>query len=99
MSAELDTKSQVLQMIQRKHPEYHPLLELAKIGLDEGTDVRLRVDCHKTIVRYCEPELKSVEVKGKIDGDFGMLRVVIDKGDGGTSTFGDMLAGEDETVG
>lgn len=73
-----DVRSSVLKMLQKRHPGYHPLMELATIALDDETDVRLKVDCHKTIVKYCEAELRSVEVRGEIKGDFGLLRVVID---------------------
>lgn len=98
MPAELNAKSQVLKMLQRHHPEYHPLIELANIALDSTTDVRLKVDCHKTIVKYCEPELKSVEVSGRVDGNFGMLRVIIDNGESGETPFGESLSTHDETI-
>ena len=67
-------------MLQAKHPGYHPLLSLAEIALDEDTPVRTKVDCHKTIVKYVEAELKSVEVKAEVSGDFGILRVRIEDG-------------------
>jgi hypothetical protein len=80
--ASLPDKSAVLKMLQAKNGEYHPLIELMNIGMDDKTDVRLKVDCHKTIAKYCEAELRSVEVKGAIDANLGVLRVSIDTDDG-----------------
>lgn len=74
----MTNKQDILKMLQTKHPGYHPLMELANIALDIETDVRTKVDCHKTIVKYCEAELRSVEVQADVKGDFGVLRVVVD---------------------
>ncbi len=74
----VDTRSNVLKMLQEVHPEYHPLKELATIGLDKSTSVSDKIICHKTIVKYCEPELKSMEIKANIKTDLGVLRVVVD---------------------
>lgn len=62
--------SAVLDMIQSKYPGYHPLMAIADIanapvGTPETKDITwdLRFQCHKTIARFVEPELKSLEVK------------------------------------
>jgi len=83
MSDESTYKNRILEMLQREHPNYHPLVSMAEIALEKDDenkfvhDAKLRVECHKTIVKYVESELKSVEVKGNIKSDFGLLRVTI----------------------
>ena len=74
-------------MIQSKYPEYHPLMAIANIAhnakayLPDGTEVpdqNLELRCHQTIAKYCETELKSVEVRGHIDHNVSTLKVVMD---------------------
>lgn len=83
MKDQASAGSSIIDLIQQKHPNYHPLVSLAEIALEmneEGRplhEVKVRVDCHKTIARYVAPELKSVEMKGEIDADFGALTVRI----------------------
>lgn len=62
-----DTNS-VLAMIQAKYPGYHPLMSIAEIAHnpDPTIDWELRFNCHKTIAKFVEPELKSVQT---IDGN------------------------------
>jgi len=57
------TKSTILSAIQERYPNYHPLLAIAEIAHTPGVDVELAFQCHKTIAKYVEPELKSIEVK------------------------------------
>jgi hypothetical protein len=66
---------QILDLIRERHPGYHPLLSLADIAHEEEASLKLRADCHTTIAKYCEQQLKSVEVKAKVDADFGTLNV------------------------
>lgn len=57
-------KSQILlDLIRREFPAYHPLLSIARIAHSTGADLKLQFECHKTIAKYVEPELKSIEVK------------------------------------
>jgi hypothetical protein len=51
----------LLDLIQGYYPGYHPIVSLTDIAQDEGTPVSLRYLCHKTILRYIEPEVKAVE--------------------------------------
>lgn len=55
--------SAVLAMIQQKYPGYHPLMSIAEIAHnpDPTIDWDLRFNCHKTIAKFVEPELKSVQ--------------------------------------
>ena len=59
-------RERILAMIQDHHPGYHPLMAIAEIANDKDQDVRVRLSCHQTIVKYVESELKSVEVKAEI---------------------------------
>lgn len=57
----------ILALIRQKYPEYHPLLAIAEMAHDDKIeDPRLKLDCHKTIVKYVTPELKSVEIKADV---------------------------------
>lgn len=56
----------LLGMLQKEYPAYHPLLSIARIAHDQGADLKLQFECHRTIAKYVEPELKSLEVKGEL---------------------------------
>ena len=66
----------VLELLQKEYPGYHPLIGVAKIA-HSTDDERLEFDCHKTLSRYVEPELKSVEVSQHQPGD-EQLRVIFE---------------------
>jgi len=73
----------VLAMIRAKYPEYHPLMAIATMAHDNSIeDPRLKLDCHKTILKYVQPELRSIEVKGEIDVTH--RRVIVSMFDGET---------------
>lgn len=55
--------SQLLDAIRERFPGYHPLVSIAEIAHNDSADLELRFQCHKTIAKYIEPELKSIEVK------------------------------------
>ena len=56
----------LLSLIHSHYPGYHPLVAIAHIAHNEDAELRLQYDCHKTIAKYIEPELKSLEVKSEI---------------------------------
>lgn len=56
----------LLGMIQKEFPSYHPLLSIARIAHSDEADLKLQFECHKTIAKYVEPEIKSIEVKGEL---------------------------------
>lgn len=94
-------KDRILRMLQEKYPNYHPIVALADIAMatdDKGlntADIRTQADCHKTILKYVEPELKSIEVKGKMKNDFGTLRVVLaEDSDDDSEPDGSSIEGE-----
>ena len=70
------TNEHLLKMLQDEWPDYHPLVAMLHIARDPTSDSKLRFDCHKEIAQYVEPKLKSVEHKGSVKQDFGVLRVV-----------------------
>jgi hypothetical protein len=72
----------VLALIRTKFPSYHPLLAIAELAHSERAkdDARLQLECHKTLVKYVTPELKSIEVKADIRET---RRVVVSMFDGG----------------
>lgn len=72
-------KNRLLEMIQKKSPEFHPALVLAKFASDETLDPKVQLDAAKALLPYLEPQLKSVEVKGNKDSDWGLLRVLVTK--------------------
>jgi len=73
----------VLAMIRKEFPEYHPILAIARLahGEESKEDLRLQLECHKTIVKYVQPELKSVEVRAEIKET---RRVIVSLFDGET---------------
>jgi hypothetical protein len=56
----------LLGMLQSEYPNYHPLVSIARIAHHQDADLKTQLECHKTIAKYVEPELKSIEVKGDI---------------------------------
>lgn len=58
----------LLGMIQKEYPNYHPLVSIARIAHHGDAPLDLQFKCHQTIAKYVEPELKSLEVKGEING-------------------------------
>lgn len=61
-------KDLLLGMIQKQFPNYHPLVAIAEIAHNGEADLKLQFECHRTIAKYVEPELKSIEVKSEIQG-------------------------------
>ena len=68
--------AKILALLQEKYPGYHPLLGVAEIA-HTTDDERLEFDCHKTLSKYIEPELKSVEVSVD-NGDDDSLHVIFE---------------------
>lgn len=71
----------VLALIRTKFPAYHPLLAIAELAHSDKAreDSRLQLECHKTLVKYVTPELKSVEVKAELTST---RRVIVSMFDG-----------------
>lgn len=66
-NALFDTKakqgSALLAEIRKRWPNYHPILAIVEIAHNPKADLDLQFNCHKTVAKYIEPELKSIEVK------------------------------------
>lgn len=67
-SPDQSRRDMLLGMIQKEFPAYHPLISIARIAHHSEADLKVQLECHKTIAKYVEPELKSIEVKGEITG-------------------------------
>jgi len=71
----------MLGLIRTKFPGYHPLIAIAEIAHHKDSDLRMQLECHKTLIKYVSPELKSVEVKADIKET---RRVIVSMFDGET---------------
>lgn len=55
----------LLDLLRSQHPDYHPILSIARIAHNCDGDPELletALKAHSTILKYVEPEIKSVEV-------------------------------------
>ena len=60
-------KHALLKLLQAKYPDYHPVLEMAKIAHDEEADEALRASMHKEVAQYVAPKLKAIEINLEAD--------------------------------
>lgn len=68
----------LIDILRDKHgADFHPALLLAEVITDKEQDIKLRVDCSKTLMPYIESSKKAVEVHGDLKQDFGVLRVTL----------------------
>ena len=61
-------KLELIEMIQEKFPNYHPLKALAEIANGNGKD-DLKLQAHKEICKYIAPQLKSIDISGTLKQD------------------------------
>jgi len=54
-------KKELIDMIQEKFPDYHPLLALAEIANDDESDKNLKLQASKEVCKYIVPQLRSVD--------------------------------------
>ncbi len=57
--------NRLLSLLHLRNPQYHPIIsihEISEIASEVG-DLKLAFECHRTMLKYIEPELKSVDVK------------------------------------
>lgn len=66
----------LLAAIQQRYPNYHPLIAIAEIAHSSEASLDLQFQCHKTIAKYIEPELKAVEVKTE-SNEKNLVRVTL----------------------
>ena len=62
-------KRRLLQLIQDQYPNYHPVLEMAKLANDKNADDLARFNANKEVAKYIEPALKAVEISGDAEGE------------------------------
>jgi len=74
--SESKTNTALLSMLQVKFPNYHPVVAMAEMAHESGIEDGIRLNCHKEIAKYVEPQLKAVEHRGTVKSDFGTLRVI-----------------------
>jgi len=58
------SKQGLLVRLQREFPNYHPIVEMARIANDPEKDVNLRAQMHTQVAKYVTPQLKAVEHTG-----------------------------------
>ena len=57
-------KAALLKRLGEEFPDYHPVAELARIAMDPENDTATRLQAHKEVAKYVEPQLKAVEHSG-----------------------------------
>lgn len=74
--------NRLLDMLQERRPGYHPMTSILDITFDcPADDYRLKLDCHKTLLKYVEAERRSVELKNDDGSDLVKLVINIDGND------------------
>lgn len=68
-------KQALLEAIQDRFPEYHPVLAMAEIANDEKADPAMRFQAHKEVAQYIEPKRKAVETTMTLEGEIGVRKV------------------------
>lgn len=58
--------TRLLKMIQQRHPNYHPALSIADIANDSDVDDELALRAHSTLLKYIEPELRSIQIQADV---------------------------------
>lgn len=58
-SLELET------LLQKKFPNYDPVISMVEIANDKKVDMSLRLAAHKEIAKYLRPQLKAIELTGQ----------------------------------
>lgn len=62
----LSAGEKMLVLIRKSYPEYHPILAIAHIA-HKTQDERVELSCHQTIAKYVQPELRSIEIRAKVE--------------------------------
>lgn len=55
-------KRGLLARLQREFPEYHPVVEMARIANDPENDVHLRGTMHGNVAKYVTPQMKAIDL-------------------------------------
>lgn len=66
----------LLDTLQGKYgKDFHPAMLLAQVIEDASQDIKLRVDCAKSLMPYVEAAHKSIDLRANINSNVGLLRV------------------------
>lgn len=78
---EMSPTPRILQLL-RDHTgdqTYHPLCALLSLTTSEMASVQDKINIHKTIAKYVEPELRQVEYTGARDKPPITMRIILDE--------------------
>jgi len=67
-------KKKLINMIQEKYPDWHPVVALADMAHDENLDDNIRFNATKEVASYVTPKLKSIE--HSIDAELNQITVI-----------------------
>lgn len=73
----MKTGDQLLEMIQEKYPDYHPLMAVADIANQDDSTIGQKMEASKTVLKYTLPELKSIDISGQIDHNLSVLELLV----------------------
>ena len=59
-------KKELLDTIQDRWPDYHPVLAMVELAHDPLLPIELRFQAHREIAHYIEPKRKAVDVSGSL---------------------------------
>ena len=59
-------KRLLLVRLEEMFPDYHPVIEMAKVANDEEAPADARFAANKEVAQYVVPKLKAVEISGKL---------------------------------
>lgn len=65
--------------LEQLFPDYHPVVEMARIANNPETDIKLRADMNKEVAKYVEPQRKAVEVSGDGGGPVRVIATLVDE--------------------
>ena len=68
-------KQALIEAIQAKFPNYHPVMAMAEIANDESLPVDMRFNAHKEVAQYIEPKRKAIEVDANVSGELEITSI------------------------
>jgi len=71
--------NRILEMINQRYPDYHPLMAIVDIGHNGMADLRLQFDAHKEVCKYVEAMQRSIEIHNDSGENLVSLHIVIDE--------------------
>jgi len=54
-------KQALLRRLELMFPDYHPVVEMARIANDPANDLPTRFNAHKEVAQYVTPKLKAID--------------------------------------